>query len=443
MERRVKTSKQHKHTIGLRTHQLEVFRSPARFRILAAGRRFGKTHLALAEMLHASQTGRRNIWYVGPSYRQAKRIVWKRLKTVTRPFWAKPPSETELRIETVSGSTITVCGADNPESLRGDGLDFVVLDECASLRPEVWLEIVRPALTDRQGRALLIGTPKGRNHFHERFLYAQTAPDWAAFQFTTAQGGNVHPSELSAASHEFDPDTYRQELQAEFTATSRHRAYYAFDPAENVQPVSFDPYHPVVWSIDFNVNPMCMLLLQRIREAVYVFDEIVLQPDANTLRACEAVIERLNPLYRLVPAHHLPLALHIYGDASGNQRRTSGAATDWGLIREFFTHYQSRYNFSIRTTSINPAVRDRVNCVNSRLRSHSGEARLFIDPKCHELLCDLEQVVWSLDPSGQPTSEIDKSDRTRTHAADALGYFISQEFPLRGPAGFQSSGRLL
>jgi hypothetical protein len=422
MERRVKTGKPHKPIVGLRNHQLEVFHSPARFRILAAGRRFGKTRLALAEILHASQIGGRNIWYIGPSYRQAKRIVWKRLKTATRLYWAKRPSETELRIETLSGSTITVCGADNPESLRGDGLDFVVLDECASLRPEVWLEIVRPALTDRQGRALLIGTPKGRNHFHERFEYAQTAPDWAAFQFTTAQGGNVDPSELTAASHEFDPDTFRQELEAEFTTTARNRAYYAFDPAEHVQSVAFDPYYPVVWSIDFNVNPMCMLLLQRIREAVYVFDEIVLQPDANTLRACEAVIERLNLLYRLVPAHHLPLALNIYGDASGNQRR---------------------YNFSIRTTSINPAVRDRVNCVNSRLRSHSGETRLFIDPKCHELLCDLEQVVWSLDPSGQPTSDIDKSDRARTHAADALGYFISQEFPLRGPAGFQSSGRLM
>ena len=441
-ERPLKTKKT-KHIIGLRTHQLEVFHSPARFRIVAAGRRFGKTRLALAEIVFASFTAGRKIWYVGPSYRQAKRIVWKRLKSATRPFWAARPSETELRIETLSGSTITVCGADNPSSLRGDGLDLVILDEFASLRPELWLEIFRPALTDRKGRALLLGTPKGRNHFYERFTYAQTAPDWAAFQFTTAQGGNVDPAELTAASHEFDPDTYRQELEAEFTGVGRNRVYYAFDSRANVQPVAFDPYYPVVWSIDFNVNPMCMLLLQRIRDDVYVFDEIVLQPDANTIRACEAVVQRLNPLYSLVPSHHLPLQFRIYGDSSGNQRRTSGAATDWGLIREFFTHYQSRFNFSICTNSVNPAVRDRVNCVNSRLLSHSGEARLFIDPKCRELIRDLEQVVWSVDPTGQTTSDIDKSDRARTHSSDALGYFVSQAFPLRGPAGFQSSGRLL
>ncbi len=437
------TGKKNNHIVGLHTHQIEVFNSSARFRILAAGRRFGKTRLALVEILHAAQTSGRNIWYVGPSYRQAKRIVWKRLKTATQPFWASPPSETDLRVEMNCGSTITVCGADNPSSLRGDGLDFVVLDEFASLRPEVWLEIFRPALTDRKGRALLIGTPKGRNHFYERFEYAQTAPDWEAFRFTTAQGGNVDAGELASASHEFDPDTYRQELEAEFTGTVRNRVYYAFDSATHVQPVSFDPYHPIVWSIDFNVNPMCMLLMQRIREDVYVFDEIVLQPDANTLRACQAVIERIEPLYNHVPTHHLPLELHIYGDSSGHQRRTSGATTDWSLIREFFTQWRSRYNFSIRTTTINPAVRDRVNCVNSRLLSHHGEARLFIDPKCRELLLDLEQVAWSLDPSGQTTSEIDKSNRARTHSSDALGYFISQAFPLRGPAGFQSSGRIV
>ena len=436
-EPRVPTGKKNKkrYTVGLRTHQMEVFNSAARFRILAAGCRFGKTRLALAEMLHAAQVGGRNIWYIGPSYRQAKRIVWKRLKMATRLFWASRPSETELRIELTWGSSITVCGADNPASLRGDGLDFVVLDEFASLRPEVWLEIFRPALTDRKGRALLIGTPKGRNHFYERFEYAKTDPDWAAFHFTTAQGGNVDPAELAAASREFDPDTYRQELEAEFTGAGRNRVYYAFDRESNVQPASFDPYHPIVWAIDFNVNPMSMLLMQRIRDDVYVFDEIVLQPDANTTRACEAVLERIKPLYRLVPAHHLPVEVHVYGDSSGHQRRTSAFATDWSLIRQFFTPWKSRYNFSIRDNSVNPAVRDRVNCVNSRLRSHHGEVRLFIDPKCRELILDLEQVVWSVDAS------IDKSDLARTHASDALGYFISQAFPLLGPIGFQY-GRL-
>jgi hypothetical protein len=180
---------------------------------------------------------------------------------------------------------------------------------------------------------------------------------------------------------------------------------------------------------------MSMLLMQRIRDDVYVFDEIVLQPDANTTRACEAVLERIKPLYKLVPAHHLPVELHIYGDSSGHQRRTSADATDWTLIRQFFAPWKPRFNISIRDTSINPAVRDRVNCVNSRLRSHHGEVRLFIDPKCRELILDLEQVVWSVDAS------IDKSDSARTHASDALGYFISQAFPLLGPIGFQY-GRL-
>ena len=156
--------------------RLDVFNSPARFRILVAGRRFGKTHLALTEMLHSSQVSGRVIWYVGPSYRQAKRIAWNRLKTLTRPYWSKTPSETDLTIDLSFGSTLAIRGSDRPDSLRGDGLDFVVLDEFASMRPEAWTEVLRPSLSDRHGRALFISTPKGRNHFYEHFEYAKTDP---------------------------------------------------------------------------------------------------------------------------------------------------------------------------------------------------------------------------------------------------------------------------
>ena len=94
---------------------------------------------------------------------------------------------------------LAIRGADRPDSLRGDGLDFVVLDEFACMRPEAWEEVLRPALSDRLGRALFIRTPKGRNHFYYYFEYAKTDADWAAFQFTTALGGLVDASELQNA----------------------------------------------------------------------------------------------------------------------------------------------------------------------------------------------------------------------------------------------------
>ena len=141
--------------IRLKPPQWSVFRSGARFRVLVAGRRFGKTYLALTELCQAAWSPGRLAWYVAPTYKQAKRIAWKPLKQMTRPYWASKPNETDLRIELISGGTICLRGADNYDSLRGDGLDFLVLDEYASIAREAWPEVLRPALADKQGRACL------------------------------------------------------------------------------------------------------------------------------------------------------------------------------------------------------------------------------------------------------------------------------------------------
>jgi hypothetical protein len=430
--------------LPLKPNQFLVFNSPARFRVLVAGRRFGKTYLALAEIMRLAVQPKRAIWYIGPNDGQSKRIVWERLKSLTRPLWAKRPNETELRIDLHSGTRITVSGAFNPAALRGDGLDLIVLDEYASMHPLAWSEVFRPALADRQGRALFIGTPQGRNHFYDQFEYAHNDPAWAAFQFTTADGGLVPPDELTQSARELDPQSYAQEFGAEFVSVSRHRVYYPFDRKIHVKPLLFEFRRPVVWSIDFNVNPMCMLLMQRAdNDEVHVIDEIVL-PNAHTAAACDAFLERIEVYHRMVPMSWRPMQIHVFGDASGNQKRTAAADTDWTIIKtHFFAKWVGTYHPTYRIQSSNPPVRDRVNCVNSRLRNTHGEPRLFVDPKCRELVKDLDLVAWSTDSTGAVTSEIDKSDRARTHCSDALGYFIAQAFPLKPLAGPQSSGRIL
>src|SRR6202030_3489768 len=145
-----------------------------------------------------------------------KSIAWKPLKELSRKFWAKKPNESEMRIELVSGGTICLRGADNYDSLRGEGLDFLVLDEYASIARQAWTEVLRPALADKQGRALFIGTPRGYNHFYELYQNVREQPHWATFQFTTEAGGNVAPEELEQAGHQLDERTYRQEFQASF-----------------------------------------------------------------------------------------------------------------------------------------------------------------------------------------------------------------------------------
>ncbi len=410
---------------GLRTSQMAVFHNPARFRVVVAGRCFGKTQLSLLEMLRAAERPNSRIWYVGPNAEQAKRILWERLKSVTRDLVISRPLETELNVKLKGNSTIGIRGADNPDSIRGNGLDFVVLDEFASMQPTTWTKVLRPALADRKGRALFLGTPAGSNHFYELYKKAQTDPEWAAFQFTTSQGGNVSADETRVfACADLDADSFKQEFEAAFTGAGANRVYYAFDPEKNIQEVAFDPYLPLIWAIDFNVNPMCMLLIQRNADSTYVLDEIIIKPDANTERGCAAFHERVSAFKQ----HKLQVQL--YGDASGSQRRTSAAETDWTIIRNFFDRWPNQYVVAFRQNRSNPAVRDRVNCVNSRLRSASEKVHLFIDPRCHELIKDLEQVTWALDFSGRPTTEIDKLDRDRTHTSDAMGYYVAQAFPL-------------
>jgi len=202
--------------VALRPPQWEIFTCSQRFRVLVAGRRFGKTYLALTELCRAAWDRGRTAWYVAPTYRQAKRIAWTELKRMTREYWANKPNETDLTIELTSGGTISLRGADNYDALRGQGLDFVVMDEFASMAPAAWTEVLRPALADRQGRALFIGTPRGYNHFYDLYREVRGRQHWATFQYTTEQGGNVATEELENATLELDERTYRQEFQASF-----------------------------------------------------------------------------------------------------------------------------------------------------------------------------------------------------------------------------------
>ena len=422
--------------IKLKGPQWTVFCSEQRFRVLVAGRRFGKTFLALVELCQAAWSPGKLVWYVAPTYKQAKRIAWKPLKQMTRPYWASIPNETDLRIELVSGGTICLRGADNYDSLRGDGLDFLILDEYASIAREAWTEVLRPALADKLGRALFIGTPHGFNHFYELVESAETHPDWKAFHFTSAEGGNIPPGELESASKEMDRRTYEQEFEAKFANLGVGRVYYAFERVNNVRNLKFNARFPLAWALDFNIYS-CAVLVQVVNGVVGVLEEMII-PDSSTPAACEEFLRRTEKWNLGFPMH-----LDVYGDASGNQRRSSAPSTDWQLIREFFARYPDRFRVTYHVHLKNPQVKDRVNCVNARLENYAGQHRLFVDRNCRHLIRDLEQVSWKADPYGNLLADLNKSDPTRTHVSDALGYLIAHEFPLQVKMGEKPGPSLL
>jgi hypothetical protein len=422
-----------KKIIQLKRPQREVFLSPHRFRLLVAGRRFGKTYLANVELFRAASGPGRQAWYVAPTYRQAKRIAWTPLKELTRPYWASKPQESDLKIELQGGGTIALRGADSYNSLRGEGLDFVVLDEYASMAPAAWNEVLRPALADRRGKALFIGTPRGFNHFYDLHEAAQGQSEWATFRFTTEEGGNVAAEELQSAARELDERVYRQEFDASFENLTSGRVYYAFDRSD-VKPVEYDPRCPLCWSLDFNIDPACSVLCQFVHGHVRVLDEIALR-ESSTYEVCEQFACRTREWVKLY--NHGALPVYVYGDATGDSRKSAASRTDWQIVRDFFAGNSREYKATFRIPSRNPEVKDRINCVNAIISNAAGQRRLAVSPKCKQLIRDLEQVTWKTDASGNSIGDLDRSDRMRTHLSDALGYLIAWDFPMQASIGYR------
>jgi hypothetical protein len=180
------------------------------------------------------------------------------------------------------------------------------------------------------------------------------------------------------------------------------------------------------------MNPFCSVLAQVYNGRVHVLEEMILS-DSNTLAACEEFLSRTQKWHS-----GWPLNVIVYGDATGEQRRTSASRTDWQIIKDFFGRYADRYLVSVRVPSSNPPVKDRVNCVNALLRNQAGQHRMLVDQNCKHLIKDLEQVSWKTDPHGAPLAELDKSDPMRTHVSDAIGYLIARDFPMRAIRGEMS-----
>jgi len=199
--------------------QREVWEDPARFKLLCTGRRWGKTKLGTLVALATALGGGHVLW-VSPVFKQAYRgwEIFKRMARQTRLFAYK--RESMFHIQFKNGGYIWVRSADSPDNLRGEGVDLCVLDECAFLEETVWYSIVRPALMDRNGKALLISTPNGQNWFCDLFLHARTvegqAAGYRAFHFTTYDNPTIPTEEVDAAKLTMSSARFAQEILAEF-----------------------------------------------------------------------------------------------------------------------------------------------------------------------------------------------------------------------------------
>ncbi len=199
--------------------QQEVFKDKTRFKVIAAGRRCGKSRLSavtlLIEGINCPEGS--SVMYVAPTLGQARTIIWDLLMELGRPI-IKSAHINNLEITLVNGRKILVRGADNPDSLRGVSLTYLVMDEVAFIKAEIWEKVLRAALSDKKGRAMFISTPSGRNHFYDWYQLGQSETDeeWKSWHFTTADNETIDPKEIEAAKRTLSSFAFNQEYMSSF-----------------------------------------------------------------------------------------------------------------------------------------------------------------------------------------------------------------------------------
>lgn len=262
-----------------RPQSVEYHDRKQRWACTVAHRRFGKTVREINELVKAAATSHKpnpRFAYLAPYYAQAKAIAWDYLKHYARPLAAKV-MESELSIDLVNGARIRLFGADNPDALRGLYLDGVVLDEYGDMRPSVWGEIIRPLLTDRQGWASFIGTPKGKNHFHAIAELAKSSDDWFYQELRASETGIVDASELDDARRQMTPEQYAQEFECAFDVPALG-AIYGAEIAEcrkdnRICAVPYDRAALVHTAWDLGVgDDTCIWFWQQVGREIHLID---------------------------------------------------------------------------------------------------------------------------------------------------------------------------
>lgn len=394
-----------------------VWKSAHRFKVVAAGRRWGKTQLGRTWLFkQAMAHGRGRYWYVAPTREDAKDIMWADLKAACHPSWlAEEPREGDLSLLLTNGAELRLWSAEKGDSLRGRPLKALVMDEYADMDTAVYHEILRPSLADFRAPALFIGTPKSFNHFHALWERGQdeNRPMWASWQFKSLDNPFLDPAEIEEARRDTDPRTFRQEWEANFEAIAG-RAYYAFYRGTHVHPVQLERALPICVSFDFNVQPAVAIVGQKQGDECRVWREVWIEHAGG--EATKASASKVRDLLQSV---NWMGPVRVYGDPAGQAAKTTGPS-DHQMVREVLNGYPITWCIANKA----PHVRDRVAAVNARCETMDGQHHFRLDPSCKRLQSDLEQVTFA------DNGELDKkTNELLTHMSDALGYWVEREFP--------------
>lgn len=402
-------------------NQQLIRQSNQRFKVIVCGRRFGKTTLAINELIYnAFKKASSDYWYVAPTYRQAKEIAWRMLK---KSYYDLPKdlqgekNESELWVEVGQGSRISLKGADNEDSLRGSALDGIIIDEVDSIRnwDYLWHEVLSPSLKDRKGWAWFVGTPKGYYNLFKLFELAKTDKEYDSFHFTSYDNPYLDKVEIDKEIQRITEDAFAQEYLADFR---KHTGlvFKEFDRKIHVVdsidlPGSNDYYR----AMDFGaVNPTVCLFIKVDNDGCYwVYDEYY-----------ESEKTTKDNAYAIQAKHPQTFFRATFGDPSGKQERL-----DYAGYQLHITPANKRIidilTGKLKETDDHSWVLHRINLISERLKINpvTLKPRLLIGKNCVNLIREFESYRWE-ERKDKSLNEKDIPVKADDHTVDALGYFV-------------------
>ena len=385
-----------------RKHQKEVHNKLKRFNVLVCHRRFGKTVLCINEILKKAMQNtlpRPRYYYLAPTYSMAKRTAWDYLKEYTGVLPNVTYHETELRADLPNGARIQLLGCERPDSLRGLYIDGVILDEVAQMPPRLWTEIIRPALSDREGWMVAIGTPQGHNAFFDLYDYANHQDGWYAETFKSSETGIISDLELNEAKHLMPEEVYEAEFECSFDSAALGSIYAkGLTKADEDGRITKVPYQTDIkvntfWDLGMQ-DKTAIWFVQIKGSAFHIIDYY--ENSGESLEFYASVLDEKKYLY---DTHYLPHDANVRELGTGVSR------------------VETAQSLGMRTSIVPKlSIDDGINAVRMIL------SRCWFDhEKCKDGLDALRQYRWAVSDKGEVKNRPEHS--WCSHAADAFRYF--------------------
>ena len=393
----------------------------ARFFVFVCGRRFGKTWAAAMEATFVASQPNKKIWVVGTSYKKARLIfreIWKNM-VVGREDDVEKCSEKDMYIRFRWGTTVEGMSADNPSSLVGEGLDFLIIDEASKVSPKIWDMYLSPTVVGRKGKVVFITTPQGYDWVYDLYALGKKDKDWYSAQLPSWVNQHEFPEgkydqAVLERKRNMSNELFDQEFGAQFTSLEG-RVYPFRD--EDIGDFPFDPKLPTYCTIDFGYRMPAVLWLQTYTEGgiehIKVFDEIIHEKDISTDKLIKKILSKD---YR-VDAY--------YGDPAGGFVQGQTGLGDIEIFRR--NGIRVHYKRDKMSRNISSSVR----YVRGVCESADGLRRVHVDKNCTGIIEDFQNYRFPESLSGKQLKNDPVKDGYNEHGNDAFRYFITNRFPMK------------